>query len=483
MLMSTEISKIDKALLDYLEDKYRLKKDTPLYNSVKMVLQRLWQGSVCVSIEDLNINVDCLKNEAIGKDGEIRPLIFDGENLYIQRYFIYQKRILEKIEILLADKKIHIITGSPGTGKTTSLSKILKIKLNEGISIKRILLAAPTGKAALRMKESLAANDIKLEAKTLHRLLGYKHLSINFKHAKKNPLEAAIVAIDECSMVDLPMMAKLLDAIPNDCDLYLLGDKHQLASVEAGSIFADICRMFEKKFKNDENIYKELSINYRAKEAPGIQDLSKQILESSKKKSVENFENENVRYFERFQLENEPFYRYKNLFSAANKEEALEFLKTFQILCATKVGKNGTENVNRKLCDIARKEKAKWLPIIITENDYSQNLFNGDVGIKTQGEAYFYTGKNEIKTFSTLILPKYEPAFAITIHKSQGSEYETVAVVYPEREIENEERTLLTKELLYTAITRAKKECFIFGAKEVLTKSCEREIYRASGIK
>jgi exodeoxyribonuclease V alpha subunit len=460
-----------KFLLDYLETKYRI--SGTLAFCAKEVLEQLEKGSICVKINSAAIIEELKKSDAVGTGNEIqaRPLIFDGENLYIQRYFVYQKRILERIKALQESKKIHIITGGPGTGKTTSLCDILKSRLNE-----KILLAAPTGKAAFRMKESLFKNEIKLEAKTLHRLLGYKHLSVNFKHTNENPLEADIVAIDECSMVDLPMMAKLLSAIPENCDLYLLGDKNQLASVEAGSVFADICR----KFKNcDKNIYSELAVNYRAKEAPGIVDLSGQILN----KAVENFDNENVCHFENAELEEKLFYRYKNLFSSASSKEALEFLKTFQILCATRVGKNGTEHINNRLRDFAKKEKAKWHPIIITENDYQQNLFNGDVGIESQEnkEAYFYTGKDEIKTFSSLTLPKHEMAFAITIHKSQGSEYEAVAVVYPERE--NEDKAFLTRELLYTAITRAKKECFIFGNREVLVNSCKKEIYRASGIK
>jgi exodeoxyribonuclease V alpha subunit len=457
--MSTEIAKIDKVLLYYLESKYQVQKETPLYNAAKIVLQRLWQGSVCVSIKDIpNFNVNCLEHKAVGKNNEIRPLIFDGENLYIQKYFVYQKRILERIEKL----RIKIITGGPGTGKTTSLASILKDRLSE-----KILLAAPTGKASLRMKESLAKQGIELEAKTLHRLLGYKHLSVNFRHTKENPLEADIVAIDECSMVDLPMMAKLLEAIPDNCDLYLLGDKHQLASVEAGSVFADICRKF-----NGKSVYKELLVNYRAKEALGIVTLSKQILDGT----AENFNNENVQHFENSQLETELFGRYKKLFFAENIEEALKFLKTFQILCATRVGKNGTEHINKRLCELAKKEKAKWTPIIITENNYQQNLFNGDVGIKDKEQAYFDNGSQH----SILTIPKHEPAFAITIHKSQGSEYETVAVVYPEIE---KDGGILTKELLYTAVTRAKKECMIFGVKEVLINSCKKEIYRASGIK
>ena len=452
---------MDKFLLSYLEKKYDVRKETPLYEIAEKLLQRLWQGSVCIPVEGNLAN-----SKAVGKKGDIRPLIFDEGNLYIQRYFVYQTRILNKIEELLENKKIHIITGGPGTGKTSSLAEIIKNRLNE-----KILLAAPTGKAALRMRESLSNRGIKLEAKTLHRLLGYKHLSVNFRHTKENPLEADIIAIDECSMIDLPMMSKLLDAVPNNCDLYLLGDKNQLASVEAGSVFADICRKYR-------NIYKELKINYRAEEAPGIEKMSKQILENS----IENFDNENVRYFENAQLESKFPGWYENLFKAESYGEALKFLKTFQILCATKVGKNGTQHINRELCNLAKKEK--WTPIIITENNYQQNLFNGDVGVKDKERAYFHVGENEIRTFPLLTLPAYEPAFAITIHKSQGSEYERVAVVYPNRERENEdEQIFLTKELLYTAITRAKKECFIFGNREVLANSCKREIFRASGIK
>ncbi|MDR2580483.1 MAG: AAA family ATPase [Fibromonadaceae bacterium] len=470
------MERLREFLLKYLETQYGISK--VVKDCAERVLVKLEKGSICLKIEN-KVEVEELKKSlAVGTKDEIRPLIFDGEDLYIQKYFVYQTRILKKIKELLDDKKIHIITGGPGTGKTTSLAAILKNELE-----KRILLAAPTGKAALRMQESLAKQGIKLEAKTLHRLLGYKHLSVNFKQTKDNPLEADIIAIDECSMIDLPMMSKLLEAVPSNCDLYLLGDKNQLASVEAGSVFADICKKFERGHKGNENIYKELTVNYRAKNAPGIAVLSKQILEGS----VNNFNNENVNYFENDKFESELFSWYKDLFSMQAKNEALEFLKTFQILCATKAGKNGTKYINKKLCDIAKKENAKFTPIIITENNYQQNLFNGDVGVKDNEHAYFYVGENEIKAFPALTLPAHDPAFAITIHKSQGSEYERVAVVYPvrenEEEREGENETILTKELLYTAVTRAKKECFICGAKEVLVNSCGKGIDRVSGIK
>jgi len=483
--MENQSGVMDKFLLSYLEKRYGVGETTPLYGAAELLLRRLWQGSVCVTADDLKREIprfteNCLTDsEAVVNNNGVRPLVFDDGNLYIQRYFVYQTRILEKIDALLNNKKIHIITGGPGTGKTTSLAKILGERLNE-----KILLAAPTGKAALRMRESLSAQSITLEAKTLHRLLGYIHQSVNFKHTKEYPLEADIIAVDECSMIDLPMMSKLLDAIPDNCDLYLLGDRNQLSSIEAGSVFADICRKFEKEFKDDENVYNERKFNFRAQSAPGINDLSKQILENSEKNPVTGFDNENVRYFESNRLECELFGRYRGLFNAENHEDALKFLKTFQILCATKVGPNGTGRINDRLRAYAKKENSKFTPIIITENNYQLNLFNGDVGVKDGEQAYFYTGNDEIKPFSVLTLPENEPAFAITIHKSQGSEYDSVAVVYPDHEMESDDRqAFLTKELLYTAITRAKKECLIFGGKDILINSCKREIFRASGIK
>jgi len=438
------MEKLRETLLEYLETKYKVSKT--IRDLAEKVLEQLEKGSICLKIDSETEKAELKKSKAVGSGSEIRPLIFDGKNLYIQKYFVYQNRILKRINEL----QLHIITGGPGTGKTTSLAKILKNRLDE-----KILLAAPTGKAAFRMRESLASQGIELEAKTIHRLLSHK------------PLEANIIAIDECSMVDLPLMSKLLDAAPSGCDLYLLGDKHQLASVEAGSVFADICAKYEK----NPDIYTELTKNWRAKEAPGIVKLSEEILNNS----VKNFDNENVHYCGKLSIE-KLFEEYKPLFKAESEKEALEFLKSFQILCATK---KRVENVNREL--LSKAKHSKYTPIIITENNYSQNLFNGDMGVKDKERAYFPNG-TKIRTFPLLTLPKYEDAFAITIHKSQGSEYERVAVVYPDREREENEQTILTKELLYTAITRAKRECFIFGNESVLAASCKKEIYRASGI-
>jgi len=438
------MEKLRETLLEYLIDKYKVSKT--VRDLAEKVLEQLEKGSICLKIESDAEKAELKKSKAVGSGSEIRPLIFDGENLYIQRYFVYQSRILKRLNEL----QLHIITGGPGTGKTTSLAKILKNRLNE-----KILLAAPTGKAAFRMKESLASQGIELEAKTIHRLLNHK------------PLEANIIAIDECSMVDLPLMSKLLDAAPSGCDLYLLGDKHQLASVEAGSVFADICAKYEK----NSDIYTELTKNWRAKEAPGIVKLSEEILNNS----VKNFDNENVHYRGKISTQ-DLFEEYEPLFKIENEKEAIEFLKSFQILCAVK---KRVENINGELS--LKAKHSKFTPIIITENNYQQNLFNGDAGVKDKERAYFLNG-TEIRSFPLLTLPKYEAAFAITIHKSQGSEYEKVAVVYPDRDREEQEQTILTKELLYTAITRAKKECFIFGNESVLAASCKREIYRASGI-
>ncbi|MCL2284678.1 MAG: AAA family ATPase [Fibromonadales bacterium] len=458
-------------LVEYLKTKYNV--SDVVMQCADEVLKQLERGSVCIEISDAEKRDALKKSSAVGIGDEANPLplVFENGNLYIQRYFEYQKIILNRLEKLLKNKKLHIITGGPGTGKTTNLANILRDRLSE-----KILLAAPTGKAAKRMEESLCSQKINLESKTIHRLLGYKHLSASFKHTEKEPLNANIIAIDECSMVDLPMMAKLLSAVPKTCDLYLLGDKNQLASVEVGSVFADICEKY-KEYQNDETVYTELKKNHRAKEAPGIVALSKDILEGT----IKDFNYENIHYSETYEF----FSWYENLFNAKSYEEALEFLKTFQILCATKAGKHGTRHINYKLCEQAKKKRAKFTPIIITENSYQLDLFNGDVGVKDDEFAYF--SKEKIKP--VLTLPEHEAAFAITIHKSQGSEYERVAVVYPDRKIEKteenkeDEKIFLTKELLYTAITRAKKECFIFGSKEVLLDSCKYPITRASGIK
>jgi len=453
-------------LLEYLKKQYNVSETVKKY--AEKVLEQLEKGSICFELSAAEKEeLEKEKSEAIGAQNQVRPLILDGERLYIQRYFEYQKRILDKIKILLENKKLHVITGGPGTGKTTSLANILKDRLNE-----KILLAAPTGKAALRMKESLALQGIEAQAKTLHRLLGYIPLSVNFSHTKENPLEADIIAIDECSMIDLQMMAKLLEAVGDTCDLYLLGDKNQLASVEAGSVFADICGKLEREYsdeipngKFETCPYEEKTKNYRAQNALGIADLSKQILSGE----VKDFGNENVEFLEKLDLNND---WYNDLFNAKDEKTALNFLRTFQILCATKSGRNGCVKINEILCGSAKKKNAKYIPIIITENDYQQNLFNGDVGIKDEKSnlAYF---ENKEGAIPALTLPKHEPAFAITIHKSQGSEYDKVAVVYPDKKQEEE---LFTRELLYTAITRAKKRVILVGQPGTLITTMKKSI-------
>jgi exodeoxyribonuclease V alpha subunit len=483
-MTETVENKLDMFLLEFLREKYEMEKDNPLWRGTALLLQRLWQGSVCVSIEDLKKDIDgfsdaSLQSAAVARNGETRPLIFDGNNLYIQRYHVYQTRIINKIDALIKNKKFHIITGGPGTGKTFSLAGILQEKPDG-----KVLLAAPTGKAAARMKESLenAAKGIGgsqaekisgLEPKTIHRLLGYRRLSVNFRHDADNPLDASLIAIDECSMVDLPLMAKLLDAVPETCDLYLLGDKNQLASVEAGTVFADIC----EKYKNNSEVYTELTENHRAKDAPGIDRLSKQILRGE----VTSFDNENVHYITGKSVDDFAG-AYQPLFAARTAPDALQMLANYQILCATRKGRQGAEQINRRFEKIARNENAVFTPIIITENDYGQSLFNGDTGVRDRDTAYFSSGKNGIRTIPVLTLPEYELAFAITIHKSQGSEYDRVAVAYPAHEKEADDPGIFTKELLYTAITRAKREVLIFGDAGLLKNSLKNKIIRASGI-
>jgi exodeoxyribonuclease V alpha subunit len=315
--------------------------------------------------------------------------------------------------------------------------------------------------------------------------------SIKFRRTGKEDeqLEAAAIAIDECSMVDMPLMSKLLDAVPPDCDLYLLGDKNQLVSVEAGSVFADICAKFKTQNEIGDPLYTELTENRRAEKDTGIDELSKNILYRSAE--LNDFNCKKVKHCQNSDLFEFLAEAYRPLYNARTEDEALALLAQFQVLCAIKKGPSGTFSLNYRLKKYAegflenRKKTEKnakmFYPLIIAENDYTHSLFNGDVGVSDGERAYFLSAEGKAE-FPVLALPAHENAYAITIHKSQGSEYQKIAVVYPEKGGEDADHTILTRELLYTAVTRAREECAIFGSLEVLKESIKRPVFRASGI-
>jgi exodeoxyribonuclease V alpha subunit len=509
------------------------------------------------------------------------PLVLDGNRLYLRRYWQYQQildnsiqqrlqpirtdlptALQEQLQALFTSKspenpdwqkiacvlalraRFAIITGGPGTGKTTTLTKLLalliKLANDESSNTRKlnILLAAPTGKAAARVSESISKALEKLQvpeaikqsipkkASTLHRLLGSRHDSRHYVHHRNNPLVADIVIVDEASMIDLEMMASLLDALPESAQLILLGDKDQLASVEAGSVMGDLCRGAENVAYNkqtsawirpyidgalSESVTAGSAINqqtvmlrysHRFGEHSGIgqlakavnngnseqaqvilkdtityQDLSHLLLTHPADTHLKQLVSENTGLLDDSKPKSRQGYGYyldviqqkrptDNTQYNQWAKQVLEAFDTFQILCALRRGHWGVEGLNQRIEQwlFPDQKPTLWYegrPVMITRNDYNLGLMNGDVGITLKdGTGKLRVAfpsedsrdKVKILWISPMRLPDVETAFAITVHKSQGSEFNHVALILPETR-----SPVLTRELVYTAITRAKE--------------------------
>ena len=454
---------------------------------------------------------------------------------------------LKVAAVIAAFKKFCVITGGPGTGKTFTMAKILALLLElSRKDTLHILLSAPTGKAAARIGESMKTakkfldcentiiDAIPDEAKTIHRMLKSIPGSPYFRHNAENPLIADVVVVDEASMVDLALMSKLMAAVPEDARLILIGDRDQLASVETGFVMADICdrnhvHSFSKYFcqqfqeitqhrldvstkeaKASPGIYDGLVVfkkRYRFAETSGIGEFSRAVIQG---KIDDAF----------FYLKNQPdqidwkeisnpgmlsdalsewvVRRSSDYMNADDPQKALELFNRFKILCAVKVGSWGVDAINRLSEQILREKglidldgfsSYPWYPgrpVLITRNDYGMELFNGDVGItltardsKEHELVVFFQGVDgELRRFHPNRLPEHETAFATTIHKSQGSEFDSVLLILPHRDY-----PVLTRELLYTGITRARKNISIWGTEGTIKTTITRKIERTSGLK
>ncbi len=516
--------------------------------------------------------MDC--HVAVGRPSEYKPLILDQSRLYLYRLWWYEdmlgrlikKRVSAKFDISdttflkrgferyfpdsakeevwqlaaclsAAIKRFSVISGSPGTGKTYTVAKLLAILLEENENLK-IKLCAPTGKASARLQEAIGEakkglnqcpesilEKIPDETFTIHRLLGYIPRRFTFRHNRNNPLLCDVLIVDEASMVPLVLLSKLLLAVPDTAKVVLLGDKDQLASVEAGAAFSDICaisgvnvfsegflHLFKKLSVNQINDYKkpgkettvsdfsvELSHSFRFDSNLGIGKLAKAVNISDSQKAINVLKNDATGCLklnsvpDRKSLKKcigrltEPFY--KEILSCTEPEEAFVILKKLRILCSHRQGYYGAVNLNAAAeaylaeNDLILSDTLlyKGRPIIITRNDYNLRLFNGDVGIiweDSEGFSAFFENQDKtLRRISVYRLPEYEPVYAMTVHKSQGSEFEKVIIVIPETE-----SLILTRELIYTAITRAKKEVEIWADEDVLKWAVSRRVKRGSGL-
>lgn len=513
------------------------------------------------------------------------PLVFDGEaRLYLTRYWRYQhtlcaalrsramtqlpidtetlgadvRRLFAQSEEKVSDprqmlaavtaaaRRLTVISGGPGTGKTTTVVRVLALlveqALSRGDATPRIMMLAPTGKAAARLCESvttslgdLASTDevkaaLPVEARTLHRALGYlPHTPTRFRHDRDNPLPADVVLVDEASMVDLALMAKLVEAVAPEARLILLGDKDQLASVEAGAILGDICNtegthaysapfvdMLERVLGEHSQTLPaggpdqtgpwdcivELTHSFRFAADEGIGKFSRALRHGDGPEAIAQLRRREdavsmVELRDDSQLEDilRPaiLEEFSNYLGASDPQTRLEALGRYRLLSAHRRGAFGTERLNLLIEDILLRAGRIYRadtgpnyhgrPIMIAANDYQLGLYNGDVGvIERDGarlRAYFRGPDGNLRApLLPSRLPPHETVFAMTVHKSQGSEFDRVGLLLPPAL-----SPILTRELIYTGVTRAKKAVRLYGTPEVLQQSVERRVERASGLR
>lgn len=488
-------------------------------------------------------------SSVVGGSDAGKPLVLSsGGKLYLHRYWVYERLLAERLrdrakstatalgepaEARLNEwfrdapeqraaarnallRPFSLISGGPGTGKTTTVLKILAMLLETDPDLV-IRLAAPTGKAAARLQESIRAGIGKLDcpaeirnrigeqqASTLHRLLGAVAGSVHFRHNEKNPLGADLVVLDEASMVDLPLMAKFFLALPASCRVILLGDADQLTSVEAGSVLNGIVEAASRTADGENEpplhgVATLLRKNFRFGNESAIFRLCTAVRQGEDSAAIRILNETSATDVRRFDLP-EPgrlkerlrpliLDKWEDFLHAADPAAALEALSRFQVLTAVRKGPFGRENVNLCIEQILREEgrippgKRDYpgRPVMVAENDYAVRLFNGDIGVLLEEGgrlmAFFRNEEGAIRKLSPLRLPQVESAFAMTVHKSQGSEFGDVLAILPDRDL-----PILSRELLYTAVSRAKREVEIWSYEAILRLTIARKIVRGSGL-
>ncbi len=492
---------------------------------------------------DIGLWLETLQRcDTVGAPGAYTPLILDpAGRLYLQRCWHYEQQIatgiLSRSKPLTVDEvrlrsaldryfplqgdsadlqrsaahmalthRFSVISGGPGTGKTATVARILALLLDmAGEPPPEIALTAPTGKAALRLHQSIlhAADSLVLpdeirnclptEVRTLHRLLGVKSRGGGFRHNRDNRLSCDILVVDEASMVDLQLMACLLEALRDDARVILLGDRNQLASVEAGAVLADIC---DSAAKGSAPVT-QLTKSFRFSDASGIAAVSRLINSGDSAAATELVQSGQYpdiiwrplptgKAFERAfaAAVRDGYTRYARAESPA---EALAGLASFRVLSPLRLGTYGVENLNRLCQNTFAPERtgnpaaSRPMPVMITGNNYELGLFNGDTGVVMDSDGvqavWFENPEGGLRHISTLRLPPFETAFALTVHKSQGSEFDRVLLILPELMAE-----VLSRELLYTAVTRARCSIEIWGTEEVFRSTIERRTLRESGL-
>ncbi len=543
-------------------------------------------GHICVDFADLFCSsevaaaADSLRSsKMVGQPGEYRPLILDYANrLYLHRYWKYESDLAKTLVSMASDlpdvdtdllkdgisrlflktaespnwqaiaaaaairSRFCVISGGPGTGKTTTVVKIIALLLEQAKGSRmRIGLGAPTGKAAARLKESIykagkeleerttVADSIPSDVATIQRLLGVIPDSCRFRHNSDNPLPFEVIVIDEASMVPLALMAKLVEALAPGSRLILLGDRDQLASVEAGAVLGDICNTghvfgFSSAFQSfiaetTGSIISEsfvgvdvppladsvvvLQKNYRFDEESGIGLVSVAINNDNVATVLNGMRDGTmggVMLCEtppqgslQKKLATLVVAGFSDYLQHENPDDVMLAFDRFRVLCALRQGLYGVEGINSLIetcladAGIIKPDK-QWYhgrPVMVTVNDYSLKLFNGDVGIALSDpeseiglSVYFPSINGEPRNYFPYRLPAHETVFAMTVHKSQGSEFERVLLLMPPFG-----HQILTREIIYTGLTRARTAVELWCSDEIFAEACSRRIVRRSGLR
>lgn len=569
-----------------------------------LLTEAMAQGHVCLNLADLPETVqplvDLLPDSvdkwlyelragySVGQPGDYTPLILtDGGLLYLYRYWLDERDVaqairqrlhgvsdldLEQLNQNLADwhnpidgidwqkvavaialsRHLAVISGGPGTGKTTIVLKILQCLQNQSQDY-RVGLAAPTGKAAARLQQSISREQ-NLEVKTLHRLLGITEHNDQGRYNAERTLPLDVLIIDEASMIDISLMAKLIRALPEKARLILLGDSQQLASVESGAVLANLSESEQGTFSEDFiRQFPALGLeNYTPASTLSLQPPTDPSLRTEVKKSSPDLDSRAdtkkdltaqggailtdsfVRLQHSYRFDKDSLIGQLAAYvNAGHAEQAIKRLQStdgaswpppdehnlqsiladgyqafieavennlspdevikafdqFRVLATLKQGPQSVTAVNRMMSRYLARRGWRTTqtfypgrPIMITRNDYRQQLFNGDIGVilrdaDGQLKACFDFGE-DLRWVGLNRLPAHETVFAMTVHKSQGSEFDAISILLPD-----EISPVLNRELLYTAITRARKTLNILALENVLRHTILKRHQRESGLK
>jgi exodeoxyribonuclease V alpha subunit len=515
-------------------------------NLVMSVSYEQGQGHSCIKLNDEDKALVLASGLAVshsqtgtGERAATLPLVVEQDRLYLHRYWFYEHRLAEKIKamvrlsgthgqkiaadptalldkyfgtgtgetdwqreaaIMAVTQSFSIITGGPGTGKTTTVVKILALLQELAEQPLHIALAAPTGKAAMRLQESIGFSKASLPCPetikthipetvtTLHRLLGAMPPSPYFRHDADKPLAHDLVVIDEASMVDLALMSKLLDALKPGSRLILLGDKDQLASVESGAVLADLTMALpehtlelKKSHRFDETI-KKLAVAVNLQQ----EAVAWRFLREGNE-NIAMLEQDLIDYVAAQQAD-----YLRRIIAETEFDEIYRAFSRFRVLCSNREGKNSVSDINSRVEQKLFGQKlinlsGLWYsgrPVMVTQNNSALHLYNGDMGIcmpdKDQNKklmVFFQHADGSVKKYLPSRLPHCETVYAMTIHKSQGSEFEEVLIVLPETM-----NPVLTKELLYTAITRARKTVRLVADEAVFAATVRQKVERITGL-